>query len=87
MFCEVETEVLYMIQLNITSVLHALRVHFPSPYLLHFLKLYPASSLPLGEGRTASAWRPSELCSSCNKCSVCHHRLLLPPSVIQPSMS
>jgi len=86
-FCEVETEVLCMIQLNITSGLHALTVHFPSPCLLHFPKLYPASSVPLGEGRTATAWGPSELCSSCNKCSVCHHRLLLPRSLIQPSMS
>jgi hypothetical protein len=35
------------------------KVHFPTLYLFHFLKLYPPSNALLPEGRAGTAWEPS----------------------------
>jgi hypothetical protein len=41
--------------LNLFPLLYTQAVHFPSPYLLHFLNLHFASNLPLPEGRAGTS--------------------------------
>jgi hypothetical protein len=64
------------------------KVHIPTLYLFHFLRLYPLLDVLLLEGRAATAWEPSKLencCPSLN-CSVSRYSPFL-LSILSVSLS